>query len=60
MTTVIEPAAVAARARQVLATWQADPEWQRLWNSCAKYSSDWDDFYGYPIILDYNAVRGYA
>ncbi|NWF30159.1 hypothetical protein HW130_28535 [Streptomyces sp. PKU-EA00015] len=56
MSTVIEPAAVATRARQILETWQADEEWARLWDSCAKYSSDWDDFYGYPIILDYDAV----
>ncbi|MFF1918181.1 hypothetical protein ACFVYE_43025 [Streptomyces sp. NPDC058239] len=56
MTTVIEPAAVAVRARQILDAWQADPEFGRLWEGCAKYSSDWDDFYGYPIILDYDAV----
>ncbi|GAA2358979.1 hypothetical protein [Streptomyces cuspidosporus] len=56
MSTVIEPAAVATRARQILDTWKADPEFGRLWEGCAKYSSDWDDFYGYPIILDYDAV----
>ncbi|MER6103666.1 hypothetical protein ABT115_15410 [Streptomyces sp. NPDC001832] len=35
---------------------QADPEFGRLWEGCAKYSSDWDDFYGYPIILDHDPV----
>ncbi|MFF3277154.1 hypothetical protein ACFYWU_40490 [Streptomyces chrestomyceticus] len=56
MSTLIQPEAVATRARGILATWQADAEWSRLWNSCAQYSSDWDDFYGYPIIPDYDAV----
>ncbi|MGV9884476.1 hypothetical protein [Streptomyces sp. NPDC003006] len=56
MSTLIQPETVAARARQILTTWKADEEWARLWDSCAKYSSDWDDFYGYPIILDYDAV----
>ncbi len=27
-----------------------------LWDSCAKYSSDWDGFYGYLIILEHDAV----
>ncbi|GAA2692325.1 hypothetical protein [Streptomyces lunalinharesii] len=36
--------------------WQADEEWTRLRSSCAKYSSDWTDCYGYPIIHAYGAV----
>ncbi|MEE6269126.1 hypothetical protein V2E29_26255 [Streptomyces diastatochromogenes] len=56
MSTLVQPEAVAARARQILDTWQADEEWARLWSSCAKYSSDWTDCYGYTIIPDYDAV----
>jgi hypothetical protein len=56
VSTLIQPETLADRARQILTTWQADEEWARLWDSCAKYSSDWDDFYGYSIILDYDAI----
>lgn len=45
MTTVIQPAAVANRAGQILDARQADPEFGRLWEGCAEYSSEWDDFY---------------
>ncbi|MER5490148.1 hypothetical protein ACSMX9_13005 [Streptomyces sp. LE64] len=50
------PERVAERARGILATIEADPEFGRLWDTCAKYSSDWDDFYGYPVIPDYDAI----
>ncbi|UQA94556.1 hypothetical protein [Streptomyces halobius] len=56
MSTVIEPETVAERAREILEAWQADEEFGRLWEGCAKYSSDWDDFYGYPIVENYDAV----
>ncbi|MEE6264327.1 hypothetical protein ACJ6WD_36610 [Streptomyces sp. VTCC 41912] len=56
MSTLIQPEDVAARAWQILDTWQADGEWARLRSSCAKYSSDWTDCYGYTIIPDYDAV----
>ncbi|MBB1251868.1 hypothetical protein H3146_00595 [Streptomyces sp. OF3] len=35
---------------------EADPEFSRLWETCAKYSSDWTDYTGYPIISDYDAI----
>ncbi|QDY79818.1 hypothetical protein [Streptomyces qinzhouensis] len=56
--TLVRPAPekVAERAREIHRTMQADPEFGRLWQTCAKYSSDWDDFYGYPIIVDYDAI----
>ncbi|MFI6056134.1 hypothetical protein ACIBCO_39485 [Streptomyces violascens] len=56
MTTVIQPEDVAARAREILAVWEADPEFGRLWESCAKYSSDWTDCYGYTVIDRYDAL----
>ncbi|WP_405795495.1 hypothetical protein [Streptomyces sp. NBC_01506] len=49
------PEQVAGRAQEIFAALEADPEFGRLWASCAKYNKDWDDFYGYPIIPDYNA-----
>ncbi|MCD9140610.1 hypothetical protein [Streptomyces albireticuli] len=57
-TTLTRPAPerVAERAREILSTMEADQEFERLWRTCAQYSSDWDDFYGYPIIPDYDAV----
>ncbi|MFI1160595.1 hypothetical protein [Streptomyces sioyaensis] len=57
MSTVIEPERVAERAREILETWQADEEFERLRTGCAMYSNDWDDFYGYPIIVDYDAIK---
>ncbi|MEU6400714.1 hypothetical protein ABZ867_27505 [Streptomyces cinnamoneus] len=56
MTTVIQPEDVAERAREILAVWEADPEFGRLWQSCAKYSSDWTDCYGYTVIDRYDAI----
>ena len=50
------PEKVAVRAREIHAAIESDPEFERLWQTCAQYSSDWDDFYGYPIIVDYDAI----
>ncbi|WP_338932664.1 hypothetical protein WEB32_29815 [Streptomyces netropsis] len=50
------PEKVASRAREILSLMEADPEFGRLWQTCAQYSSDWDDFYGYPIIPEYDAI----
>ena len=33
-----------------------DAEIERLEKAVSQYSSDWTDFYGYPIITDYDAV----
>lgn len=52
-----EPAAVAARARDILADWQADDEMGVVLAGCEKYSSDWDDFYGGPLISTYSVAR---
>lgn len=51
-----EPAKVAQRAREILDAMQQDPEFERLRTGCAMYSKDWDDFYGYPIVVDYDAI----
>lgn len=48
---------VAARAREILDTWQADPEYARLEKGCGQYNKDWDDFYGYPIIPDFDVTH---
>ncbi|MFE7467433.1 hypothetical protein ACFU6R_25475 [Streptomyces sp. NPDC057499] len=50
------PEQVAERAQEIYATLMADPEIGRLEKAVSQYSSDWDDFYGYPIIVEYNAV----
>ncbi|MGW6455587.1 hypothetical protein ACWF94_06600 [Streptomyces sp. NPDC055078] len=57
-TTLARPAPeeVAVRAREIRDAIETDPEFGRLWATCAKYSSDWDDFYGYPIVVDYDAI----
>lgn len=47
---------VAERARAIHDVLAGDPEIARLETAVSKYSSDWDDFYGYPIIVDYDAV----
>ncbi|MEU5160436.1 hypothetical protein AB0G74_12605 [Streptomyces sp. NPDC020875] len=56
--TLVRPAPekVAERAREIHRTMQADPEFGRLWDTCAKYSSDWTDCYGYTIIPEYDAT----
>ncbi|MET8507547.1 hypothetical protein ABZV60_23275 [Streptomyces sp. NPDC004787] len=40
------PETVAALARDIRAAWLNDPEMATVLDGCAKYSSDWDDFYG--------------
>lgn len=50
------PEKVAERAREIFADMQADPEFSRLWDTCRKYSSDWTDYTGYPIISEYDAI----
>ncbi|MFE4871425.1 hypothetical protein ACFRIF_21455, partial [Streptomyces sp. NPDC056682] len=54
------PAAVAARAREIYAAWQADPEMRVVLDGCARYTSDWDDFYGGPLISTYSVARDAA
>ncbi|MER7623821.1 hypothetical protein [Streptomyces sp. NPDC126503] len=51
------PAAVAARAHEIHAAWQADTEMGVVLDGCARYSSDWDDFYGGPLISTYSVAR---
>lgn len=51
------PADVAERAREIHAAWQADAEIGVVLDGCAKYSSDWDDFYGGPLISTYSVAR---
>ncbi|MFF8956900.1 hypothetical protein [Streptomyces sp. NPDC014894] len=50
------PETVAVRAREIHTALMGDPEIGRLERAVSQYSSDWDDFYGYPIIVDYDAV----
>ncbi|MGW7356233.1 hypothetical protein ACWGI0_06050 [Streptomyces sp. NPDC054802] len=51
------PADVAERAREIHAAWQADAEMKTVLDGCAKYSSDWDDFYGGALISTYSVAR---
>jgi hypothetical protein len=48
---------VATRARHILEDWRADAEMKTVLDGCAKYSSDWDDFYGGPLISTYSVAR---
>ncbi|MFG2815737.1 hypothetical protein [Streptomyces sp. NPDC048410] len=48
------PETVAAHAQEIHAAWLADSEMQTVMDGCARYNSDWDDFYGGPLVLDYN------
>lgn len=56
-TALPEPEAVAARARHILDDWRADTETSTVLDGCAKYNSDWDDFYGGPLISTYSVER---
>lgn len=47
---------IASRAREILAAWQDDPEFERLRTGCAKYDSDWQSFTGYAIVDGFDAV----
>ncbi|MFK0297467.1 hypothetical protein ACIQU6_44400 [Streptomyces sp. NPDC090442] len=55
--TLPNPDTVAARAREILDTWQADPEYARLEKGCGMYSNDWTDSYGHVIIPDYDVTQ---
>ncbi|WP_405644992.1 hypothetical protein [Streptomyces uncialis] len=50
------PEKVAVRAREIRDAIETDREFARLWETCAKYSADWTDFHGYPIIENYDAL----
>ncbi|MET9057510.1 hypothetical protein ABZX99_06775 [Streptomyces antibioticus] len=52
-----EPSAVAARAREIRSAWLADKEMATVLEGCARYSSDWDDFYGGPLVSTYSVER---
>ncbi|MFF7146245.1 hypothetical protein ACFZB5_34580 [Streptomyces nodosus] len=56
-TALPEPEIVATRARHILDDWRADAEMTTVLEGCAKYSSDWDDFYGGPLISTYSVDR---
>ncbi|ORT54609.1 hypothetical protein [Streptomyces sp. CB03238] len=56
-TALPEPETVAARAGHILEDWRADAEMKTVLDGCAKYSSDWDDFYGGPLISTYSVAR---
>ncbi|MDI3390643.1 hypothetical protein QIS99_31270 [Streptomyces sp. B-S-A8] len=51
------PELIAERAREIHETWLGDPEMSAVLDGCAKYSSDWDDFYGGPLISRYSVAR---
>ncbi|BCM66786.1 hypothetical protein ACIP3A_12045 [Streptomyces tricolor] len=51
------PEEVAERARVIRAAWLADEEMHTVLRGCAQYSSDWDDFYGGPLISTYSVER---
>lgn len=51
------PESVAERARTIHGDWLADPEMAAVLDGCAKYSSDWDDFYGGPLISNYSVAQ---
>ncbi|MFC7796195.1 hypothetical protein [Streptomyces cinereoruber] len=55
--TAIEPAAVADRAREIHAAWQAAPEMPTTLEGCALYTGEWDDFYGGPLVSEYSVTR---
>ncbi|GAA2627515.1 hypothetical protein [Streptomyces axinellae] len=49
------PTEVAVRAREIHAALMSDPEIGRLEAAVSQYTSDWDDFYGYPLVTTYDA-----
>lgn len=51
------PEKTAGRAREIRSAWLADSEMPVVLDGCAKYSSDWDDFYGGPLISEYSVAR---
>ncbi|MFE0763662.1 hypothetical protein [Streptomyces smyrnaeus] len=50
------PETVAERAQEIRKSWLADPEMTTVLQGCAQYSSDWDDFYGGPLISTYSVA----
>lgn len=60
--TLVRPApeAVAERAQDIRAAWLADEEMTTVLKGCAQYGSDWDDFYGGPLISTYSVERDAA
>jgi hypothetical protein len=54
------PEETAQRARAILDDWLADPEMGAVLDGCTKYNSDWDDFYGGPLIPEYSVQRDAA
>ncbi|MEU6443975.1 hypothetical protein [Streptomyces sp. NPDC047046] len=55
-TTMVRPAPekVAERAREIRAAWLADPEMRVVLEGCADYSDDWTEFYGTPLVVEFN------
>jgi hypothetical protein len=51
------PERTAERATTIHAAWMADAEMPAVMEGCAQYSSDWDDFYGGPLISTYSVQR---
>jgi hypothetical protein len=51
------PERVAERAREIHATWMADPEMPAVLDGCKRYSSDWTDDYGQVLIPNYSVER---
>lgn len=50
-TSTLPPAAeTATRAAEILASIEADPEFERLRDGCARYNKDWQSFTGYALI----------
>ncbi|QCX75476.1 hypothetical protein C9F11_08935 [Streptomyces sp. YIM 121038] len=54
------PEEVAERARVIRAAWLADEEMTTVLKGCEKYTSDWDDFYGGPLVSRYSVERDAA
>jgi len=54
------PEEVAERARTIHATWLDDAEMFTVLAGCEKYTSDWDDFYGGPLVSNYSVERDAA
>ncbi|MFI1865784.1 hypothetical protein [Streptomyces jumonjinensis] len=51
------PEKAAERAREILATIEADPEYDRLRTACAKYNDDWASFQGYALVDGYDIAK---
>ena len=51
------PEQVAERARRILDDWLADPEMTTVMEGCAQYSSDWDELYGGPLVIEFDVTK---